>query len=90
MTLISFATIIGYILGILIVFVLTGILKAPFRWIFSLLLNSITGCFLIYITNMVFAPAGFFIGINPVTAVFMGIFGIPGVVALILLRLLLS
>jgi len=86
----SFATVVGYLLGILTVLVITGIIRAPLKWLFSLLLNSIVGCCVIYIVNILCKPAGFFIGINPVTAIFMGILGIPGVIGLVVLRLIMN
>ena len=82
----SFAA--GCILGILIISVLAGTLKAPLKWIFSLVLNGVCGCVALYAINMFLSPE-IHISINPITTVFMGILGIPGVVALVILSFIL-
>ncbi len=88
MTFSDFSFLAGCFLGILILYVLTRTLKAPLKWIFSLLLNSICGCIALYVINT-FVNSPINISINPVTAVFMGILGIPGAVALVVLSLIL-
>lgn len=61
----------------------------PIKWILKLIFNSILGGILIYIINFVGANWGFHIGLNFYTSILIGILGIPGVVFLILIKLLI-
>lgn len=55
--------------------------------IFKLILNSIIGGILIYLINYFGATIGMHIGLNIVTSVFVGIFGIPGALLLLAVKL---
>ena len=55
--------------------------------IFRLILNSILGGILIYIINYFGASIGMHIGLNVVTSVFVGFFGIPGALLLLAVKL---
>lgn len=55
--------------------------------IFKLILNSILGGILIYLINYFGASIGMHIGLNVVTSVFVGFFGIPGALLLLALKL---
>ena len=55
--------------------------------IFKLILNSILGGILIYIINYFGASIGMHIGLNVVTSVFVGFFGIPGALLLLAVKL---
>ena len=66
-----------------IVFIGT-ILKIKITKIIKLIINSILGGILIYFINKI----GFVhIGLNVVTSVLVGLFGIPGAILLILLKI---
>lgn len=71
------------IVGIVILFIVLKLLKWPLK----ILLNGIFGVVLLYIVNFIGASFNFFIGINLVTALIAGFFGIPGVAVLILFKL---
>ena len=53
----------------------------------KLIFNSILGGFLIYFINQIGAPFNLHIGLNIITSIFIGIFGIPGAVLLLLLKI---
>lgn len=55
--------------------------------IFKLILNSILGGILIYLINYFGASIGMHIGLNVVTSVFVGFFGIPGALLLLAVKL---
>ncbi len=77
-------------LGCLIVLFIVGkIFFLPLKTIFKLIINSILGGFLIYIINIIGASFGFHIGLNVGTSIFAGILGVPGVIFLIILKLLI-
>lgn len=81
----QFSTVIGYILGLLVLFVVTRILLKPFKIFVRLLANSVVGILLILLINAL--PFGIYVGVNPITALVTGILGVPGVCLLLLLQI---
>lgn len=78
------------IAGCIIAIVIIGkILLFPIKKILKLLINSILGAVLIFVINLVGATWGFTIGLNIWTALCVGILGIPGVILLVILKLIL-
>lgn len=67
------------------IFIIAKILLFPIKKIIKLLVNSIIGGVMIYIINIVGANFGIHIGLNFVTAMVVGILGIPGAILLIIL-----
>ena len=88
MTYDDFVFITGCLLGLIIIVVLAKALRVRMRWICGIVLNSLTGCVFIHILNTLLSSHGFYISINPITAVFMGFLGIPGAVSLVVMRFL--
>ena len=58
--------------------------------VLKLVFNSILGGGLIYVINIIGSSFGFHIGLNLVTSITVGILGIPGAIALILIKLLIG
>ena len=83
-------TILAYLAGVIIIFLLGRLFIIPLKLILKLILNSILGGVLIFIINLVGAMWNFHIGLNVVTAIFVGILGIPGSIVLILAKLLVG
>ena len=54
------------------------------------MLNSLLGGVGLYIFNLIFGTMGFTIGLNVVTAAVVGMFGLPGLVLLIILKLVFN
>lgn len=75
------------ILGIVVLFIIVNLIKAPIKIIIKLIANGVVGVILLYVVNLIGANFGIQIGINFVTALISGILGIPGVIALILIQL---
>lgn len=76
------------ILGCIVVLWIVGkIFSAPLKALFKLIVNSVLGGLLIFIINLIGSAWGFHIGLNVVTAVLVGILGIPGAILLIILKL---
>lgn len=73
------------LIGLVVLYVIIKLLKWPIK----LLINGIFGVVLLYIVNVIGIGLGFHITINIITALIAGIFGIPGVAALILFQLFL-
>lgn len=76
--------IIWLILGLVVAFIAFKIVKGSIK----LLINGIVGVVVLWIVNFFGASIGITIGINIVTALVAGIFGIPGVIVMVILNLL--
>ncbi|MBR3673398.1 MAG: pro-sigmaK processing inhibitor BofA family protein [Clostridia bacterium] len=83
-------SIIIYLACLIVIFIVGKIFYVPLKHIIKLLINSILGGLLIYIVNMVGVSFNFHIGLNVGTAIFTGILGVPGVVVLVLVKLLIG
>ena len=76
------------ILGCIIVLWIIGkIFSVPLKALFKLIINSVLGGLLIFIINLIGAVWNFHIGLNIVTAILVGVLGIPGAVLLVILKL---
>lgn len=83
-------TLIAYLAGIIVIFLIGRIFIIPLKIILKLILNSILGGILILLINLIGETWGFHLGLNIITAVFIGLLGIPGSIVLILLKLLIT
>mgnify|MGYP002574833550 FL=1 len=72
------------IIGIIIV---GKVFIVPIKIIGKLIINSILGVVLLYIINLVGSLWQFHIGINVITALVVGILGIPGAILLAILKI---
>lgn len=82
-------SIIVFLACICFLFIFGKIFIIPIKWIIKLIFNSILGALLIYAINLVGSIWGFHIGLNFLTAVIVGILGIPGAICLIVIALLI-
>ena len=87
MSQITLGTIVGYLLGLLIIFVSARIFFAPFKMILRFLLNSVIAIGILLVINLTSRYLGLYIPINAVSALTVGILGIPGLCLLIMLQL---
>lgn len=71
----------------MIIFVLGKIFSFPIRKIIKLIINSVIGGLIIFVINEIGATWNFHIGLNIFTSIFVGVFGVPGAVLLISLKL---
>ncbi len=78
-----------FIICIILLFILGKIFIWPLKKILKLILNSIFGGILIYIINIIGMNFGFHIGLNILTAIIVGILGIPGAILLVLLKIII-
>ena len=83
-------TILAYLTGIIIIFLLGRLFIIPLKLVLKLIINSILGGVFIFIINLLGTMWNFHIGLNIITALFVGIMGIPGSALLVLLKLLLT
>jgi inhibitor of the pro-sigma K processing machinery len=83
-------TIIVFIACICFLFLFGRIFIVPVKCILKLVLNSCFGALMIYLINFIGAFWNFHIGLNYVTAIFTGILGVPGVILLLILKLIMG
>lgn len=81
-----FFIIVGTILGC----ILLAVFSKPLGAILKLSINSALGGICIIAFNFVSQLFGFFIGVNVLTAVTVGVLGIPGFVMLLMLQLIVN
>ncbi len=77
-------------LGMLCAFVVLGIIQlfsAPLRLALKVLFNTLLGFAALFLVNLAGGITGFFLGLNLFNALIIGILGLPGLVLLVLLKL---
>ena len=82
--------IITYLACICFIFIFGRIFIVPLKKILKLVLNSILGGVVIFIINLIGASFGFHIGLNFLTSILIGLLGLPGVVCIIVVKLLIG
>lgn len=85
----SFEVILFFALGLVLLYLLGWLLVAPFKFILKLLANGIIGGLVLFLINLAGGIFGVTIAINPWTAFVVGFLGLPGVVLLLILKLIL-
>ena len=85
----ALSSVLMIVLAVLVIFALLKILSAPIRLIFKLLINTAVGFALLFLVNLIGSYFGFSLEMNLLNALITGIFGIPGVIVLIFIKLFL-
>ena len=76
--------IVSFMVGIIVLFVLMKLLALPLKLLWKLVTNSIIGAFMLWVVNLF----GLGIQITFFKALIAGIFGIPGVVVIVIAHFL--
>ena len=77
-------------IGMLCAFVVLGVIQlfsAPLRLALKVLLNTLLGFAALFLMNLASGLTGFTLGLNLFNALVIGILGVPGLVLLVLLKL---
>ena len=82
--------IVTYLACICFIFIIGRIFIVPLKKIFKLIMNSIIGGFVIYVINLIGANFGFHIGLNIINSLIIGLLGLPGLICLIIVKLLIG
>lgn len=82
----DFAMILPMLIGVAILFVVLKLLALPMKLIIKLVINGLVGAAIIFVVNLVGANFGFVIDLNWITALIVGILGVPGVVIVAILQ----
>lgn len=83
-------TLIIYIACICFLFLFGRIFILPIKSVLKLVLNSILGGLIIYLINVIGGLFAFHIGLNYITAILVGILGVPGAILLVVLKVFLG
>ncbi|WP_326909327.1 pro-sigmaK processing inhibitor BofA family protein [Sedimentibacter sp. MB31-C6] len=81
--------ILAYTAGIMLIFMLSWIFVKPLKFIGKIVLNSILGGLLIIIFNFFGQFTGVYIGVNEITALTVGLLGVPGFIAILIIKLII-
>lgn len=74
----------SFIVGIIVLFILLRVLSLPFRIVWKLITNSIVGALMLWVVNLF----GLGIEITFFKALIAGLFGVPGVLVVVLAHFL--
>jgi len=86
---INITSLVAFLAGLVLLYIIGMILVVPVKFLMKLLLNGIVGGIALFFINIVGGLFGFGLAINPINALIVGIFGIPGIVLLFILQLVL-
>lgn len=86
---ISLYTIMAFLLGLVLLYIIGMLLVVPIRLLIKLLINGLIGGVILFLFNLIGGIFGLTIAINPLNALIVGILGIPGVVLLLVARFIL-
>lgn len=79
--------ILTYSAGIMIIFMLSWILVIPFKLVGKFIINALLGGLLIIIFNLFSPFTGMNIGVNEITALIVGILGVPGFITILIIKI---
>lgn len=82
-------TYLSFFVALIVLYIILKILAAPVKIIIKLLINAFVGGVVLFLINLVGASFGIVLNITWITSLIVGIFGVPGVVLVILLQILL-
>ncbi len=87
---INYSVILAYAVGIILLFILGRVLLVPMKVVLKLVYNALLGAIALIAVNFVGGLVGFHIAFNVITAFIVGILGIPGLILLIILKLMFN
>ena len=79
----NIGTFIIYLICLIGIIIIGKIFIVPIKWILKLLINSILGAVILAAINTIGSLWGIHVGINFVTAVIVGVLGVPGAALLV-------
>lgn len=81
--------VLAYSAGIMLIFMLSWILVVPLKIVGKFIINALLGGLLIILFNFFGQYTNVYIGINEITALIVGILGIPGFIAILIIKLII-
>jgi len=87
---INYSVILAYAVGIILLFIVGRLLLVPMKIVLKLVYNGLLGASALIVINYIGRLIDFHIAFNIVTTFTAGILGIPGVILLIILKMLFN
>ncbi|MGI6161115.1 MAG: pro-sigmaK processing inhibitor BofA family protein [Christensenellales bacterium] len=87
---IQWEVIVAFVAGLILLYVAGWLLLAPFKVLLRLLINGVLGGLLLWVVNLLGSIGGISIVINPVTALIAGVLGVPGVIMILVIKLIIG
>ena len=72
--------------GLALIVLIVKIFATPLKWLLKLALNTAIGFVALFLLNFFGAYIGLSLGMNWINALVVGLFGLPGVILLLLLQ----
>ena len=82
-------TIILYLIGFIVIFLLCRIFIKPIKWTLKLALCCVIGTIVMMLANKFIASFGISFCLNPLTSMISGVLGVPGMVMTLILSVIL-
>ena len=82
----DFTMILPILIGVAILFIVLKLLALPMKLIIKLVINGLVGGIVIFVVNLIGINFGFVIDLNWITALIVGILGVPGVIIVAILQ----
>ena len=79
----------SFLVALIFLYIVLKIIAAPVKIIIKLMINAFVGGVVLFLINLVGAGFGFALNITWLTSLIVGIFGVPGVVLVILLQIVM-
>lgn len=79
----------SFLVALIILYIVLKIIAAPVKIIIKLMINAFVGGVVLFLINLVGAGFGFALNVTWLTSLIVGIFGVPGVVLVILLQIVM-
>ena len=79
----------SFLVALIVLYMVLKIIAAPVKIIIKLMINAFVGGVVLFLINLVGAGFGFALNITWLTSLIVGIFGVPGVVLVILLQIVM-
>ena len=79
----------SFLIALIVLYIVLKIIAAPVKIIIKLMMNAFVGGVVLFLINLVGAGFGFVLNITWLTSLIVGIFGVPGVVLVILLQMVM-
>ncbi|MDP4091879.1 MAG: pro-sigmaK processing inhibitor BofA family protein [Bacillota bacterium] len=85
---VNYGVIAAYAVGIILLFILGRIFVFPMKFILKLLYNALIGGIVLIVINLLGGLVHYHIALNVVSALIVGTLGVPGIIFLVVLKLI--
>lgn len=79
-------SVIAFIVALILLFIIVKLFSWPLKILFKLIINGVLGALTLLLVNFIGRHFGVTVGINAVTALITGFFGVPGVIFLVIFK----